>query len=103
MTDELAGLKRRIAVLYREAQLNRLGVRERVRAMIADARQLLGEPAGIGPWESAELDQAAAALAQGHCRLALIRLGLAVEIGELAPAEYQWGFRQTAGEPVGRR
>lgn len=100
MTDELTGLKRRLAVLYREALYNRLGVRERVRLVIEDARQLLGEAGGLGPWEGAELDRAAAALANKHCRLALIALSLAVEVSELAPEEYQWGLRQFAADPV---
>jgi hypothetical protein len=49
----------------------------------------------LGQWECAELDRAALAVRVNFLTLALNGIGKAIEISQLPPDEYEFGFNYT--------
>jgi hypothetical protein len=76
------------------------GQHDRVRALIQEARQTLVRPTGaIGPWETAELDDADAAVADNFLQLALTSIAKAIAVSKLPPEDYERGFNYGQPKP----
>ena len=85
-----------------EAAYSKVGAREKLIRIVEDARHLLAGDGELGPWEQLELDYADAALAENFCMIAVVAIGNAIEVNDLEPEEYDWGFRYRT-DPGSRR
>ena len=72
------------------------GHHDAVMGLIHDAEKTLTALNGkLGPWERAELDRAALAVRINFLTLALNGIGKAIEVSQLPPDEYEFGFNYT--------
>jgi hypothetical protein len=72
------------------------GHQNAVMSLIHDAEKALTTAFGkLGPWERAELDRAALAVRINFLTLALNGIGKAIEVSQLSPDEYEFGFNYT--------
>jgi hypothetical protein len=77
-----------------EAAYSKVGAKEKLARIVEEARHLLAGDGKLGPWEQLELDYADAALAENFCMIAVVAIGNAIEVNDLEPAEYEWGFKR---------
>jgi hypothetical protein len=81
-----------------EAGYSKVGAKEKLVRIVEDARHLLAGDGELGPWEQLELGYADAALANDFCMIAVVAIGNAIEVNDLEPDEYKWGFNQRSRE-----
>ena len=68
------------------------GKNVRVLAEVEEARRLFSENNEIGKWETELLDYAKAAATANFLRLAVASIIKVIEVSQLPPDEYEWGF-----------
>lgn len=91
-TNRVEEFRTELQKLYDELLEDYKGKNFRVLDKVEEARQLLSENDEIGKWETELLDYAKTAVNINFLCLAVASVIKAIEVSQLPPDEYEWGF-----------
>ena len=91
-TNRVEDLRTELKRLHDELLDDYDEMNSRVLNKVEEARQLLSEEDEIGQWETELLDYAKAAVKVNFLRVAAVSVIMAIEVSQLPPDEYDWGF-----------